>query len=1487
MPARPRIAHAIDESQRVTLYGNVHPLAMPRYDRGPAPLSMPARRMLLVLRRSSQQEAALDTYLQSLQDASSPNFKKWVTPDEFGARFGVSDADLATVQTWLQGQGFTVNKVAKSRMAIEFSGTVGQVQSAFATSIHSYVVNGEPHWANATNPRIPAALEPVVAGLAQLNDFAPKSLAIKGPMGTYNPATNRIEPEYTLGNTTNGYYVFLFPADAATVYDTPTSLNPSFSGTRYDGTGVTIGIAGDSNIDVSQNANYRKTFGLPPNPTTVIVDGDDPGENGDALEAYLDTQISGGIAPGAKVILYTAQNTYLNAGLFLGIVRAVDDNQVDILNVSFGRCEAAQGASGNQFIYNLWEQAAAQGISVTVSTGDSGSAGCDNPHIETAAQYGLAVNGLASTPFNIAVGGTDFDVLNSNFPTSFTQYVDVTNSLANHRSALKYIPEEPWNDSTYPNTSILQNVPISFASHYQASDNIVGAGGGVSSCATSSAGACSGGYRLPAWQAGIAKDSTGRNLPDVSFLAGDGFYGATWGLCTDLEVYSSTGLPAPNCVQPTTGNDFIVTGVGGTSASAPAFAGMLALAEQKAGSRLGQADYTLYKLARTKYSDVFHDVATGDNSVECVNGTPGCKAVTLVNTFYLSGFDAATGYDEATGLGSVDASHMVSDWSTATLTATSSSLTLNGGTSALNMTHGQAVIVNATVTGSGGTPAGTVGLVDSINPAVLPNNDGIGAFALASGVATGTTTSLPGGSYNVNAHYGGSPTYAASDSNAIAVTVSPEGSSTTLNVRGYFDPQTGQQSSAPYYGFIYLLDAQPYGNSASASNPNGAATGKITFKSGTAKLGSATLASDGVAELQTALLPGGNDKLTAVFPGDASFLANTSAAVDFAVQPALSALTTKTDQTTYNAGDPVVITVTFGSNSDSRFLDSLGAAPTGTITIIDNGVRVANAPITGTAGTATSLASASATFTTKSLPINNHGITASYSGDGNYAAAIDDDGAVISVNGVFPTLTFVPASSSIKSNQSLKLTVNIAGSGTYPAPTGTITFSAQTANYQTAWTSAPVTIAKGAAGVTIPANTLPLGPLTLYAQYSGDNTYYTSSSYSALQVNSSGTVTPKIALTLPTAPVNTSISNVPVTISISGPSGDPVPTGNISVTGIPVPYALVDGSVSFNYWSSLNVGPNTLTFNYTGDATYGSGTASGTVTIMGIPSLTFNPSNPTVDRSQPYSVKLTVNAIAPFSAPTGTIALSFGSYKSAATALTAGTANVTVPANTFPVGNVFLTASYSGDTDYAATTSSNMLMVQNAPPSISATAANVTIRAPGATTGNTAKITVTPAGGFTGKVDLTARVTASPAGATDLPSVSFGSTTPVSITAATAATATLTISTTAPATATLVPKPDPHRNWYAAGGTALAFLILFGIPARTRRRCQGWMAMLLLLAAMAGMVAACGGGGGSSGPPPPPPNPGTTAGTYTITVTAAAEGSASVTSTATLTVVVQ
>jgi subtilase family serine protease len=255
---------ALDQASLVTLRGNTHPLAQSRYDRGTAPTDMPAARIMLLLKRSQEQESSLQSYLQAVQDARSPYYRKFLTPEEFGKRFGVSDADLGTVKRWLQGQGFTVNQVNKGRTAIEFSGTIGQLQQAFHTTIHRYLIGGAEHLANASDPRIPAALSQVVAGVASLNDFKPRAHVVKGPKGRWSPELQRFTPELTI--TSGGGDVLLVgPGDAATIYDAPDSLNARLASgqAQYDGTGVTIGVAGDTWLNFSDISSYRISRSLP------------------------------------------------------------------------------------------------------------------------------------------------------------------------------------------------------------------------------------------------------------------------------------------------------------------------------------------------------------------------------------------------------------------------------------------------------------------------------------------------------------------------------------------------------------------------------------------------------------------------------------------------------------------------------------------------------------------------------------------------------------------------------------------------------------------------------------------------------------------------------------------------------------------------------------------------------------------------------------------------------------------------------------------------------------------------------------------------------------------------------------------------------------------------------------------------------------------------------------------------------------------------
>jgi hypothetical protein len=1444
---QPRIAAVIDESTLQTLHGNTHPLAKPKFDQGSAPISMSASRLVLVLSRSKQQEAELHTWLQSIQDASSPQYRHFLSPEEFGKRFGVGDTDLHSIQDWLTGHGFAVSKVSMGRMAIEFSGSVGQIQSTFHTSIHSYLVHGEQHWANASDPQIPSALAPVVAGLAALNNFKPRAQFVRGPSGVYNAQTRTIIPSYTVGSAYNGYYIFLGPQDAATVYNTPTALNANLSGAAYDGTGVTIGIAGDSNIDLTQNANYRATFGLAPKATTVVVDGDDPGENGDAIEAYLDTQVAGGIAPNAGIILYTAADTSFEPGLLLAIKRALDDNQVDILNVSFGACESELGAAGNQQIVNLWEQAAAQGISVIVSAGDSGSAGCDNENTETVATQGLAVNGFSSTPYNISVGGTDFDVLYSNFPSSFTEYVDTSNTLLNHRSALKYIPEKPWNDSTYPNTSLALNEPLSEITGNANDNSIVAGGGGISTV-----------YPVPAWQSNVA-NGTGRNLPDVSLLAGGGFYGAVWGVCTDQDT---SGV---DCTAGATGNSFNLTGVGGTSASAPAFAGILALVEQKTGTRLGQADYALYGLARTDYSAVFHDVTSGDNSVNCAANSSGCS-LNSAGYYFMNGYDASTGYDLASGLGSVNASQLVSNWSSVSFIATSSSLQLNGATSPLSITHGQSVQVNASVTGAGGTPSGELALVDNLTPALLPNHESIADFTLVNGFVTGSTNSLPGGTYAISAHYGGSSTFAASDSIAISVTVAPESSTTAITKVTFTDPATGVSSITPYYGFNCTIDAQPYGNSASAADPNGTATGVITFKTGGTSLGTATLNAQGIAELQTCLLPAGANSLTASFPGDASFKASTSAPYPVTIVPGVTTLDAE------NTGPSSV--------AATLWFDSTGAAPTGTVTLKNGSTVVGSATLGGTAGSGKPPYYETALFPTSSLPAGTYNLTAVYSGDANYAGSTSSPLQVTTYK-AFSVVVVTPSASVIVVNQLLQVTVTPTPVAGLPLPTGSATLTVVTGSLLTA------SLVNGTATFNYPANSLPLGTDTFAASYSGDANYSPNSASASVTVNSSGTIKPAVTVTVPATTVGVPFS---VTITVSGPSGDPVPTGSVTLTNAYLSYSqnpvpLTNGSATVTIQKYGNGGPNTVSVTYLGDSNYTSAIGSATVNLLAGVIIRFTPANPTIVVNQPLNLTVAISGDPAVATLTGTVSLSSGTtYATSPVQLNAGSASFTIPANALVVGlNIPVTAFYSGDSNYmAGSWSDNVTVTVIPPPAFSMAGTTVSVT-PGATTGNTSTITVTPSGGFTGSVALTAAITSSPTGAQYLPTLSFGSTTPVSITSASAGTATLTVYTTAATSAALVYPKLPGVPWYTEGGAILACLLLFGIPAR-RHSWRTILGMLALLVVLAGGFLACGGGGGSAGGGGGGTSiPGTTAGTYTITVTGTS-GSTSATGTVNLTV---
>ncbi len=967
--ARPLITRPVEESSLVALRGNVHPLARREFDRGQAPVSLGAQRMLLLLKRTPRQQKTLEQYLASLEDRNSSNFHHFLTPEQFGKQYGPAPEDVAQVVSWLNGHGFAVNKVEKSHMAIEFSGSVNQVETAFHTQIHRFVVRGQEHVANVSNPMIPSALAQVVTGVSPLNDFYPRPQAVRGPGGRWDAAEKRFVPELTVSISGNPY-LFIGPGDAATIYDAPTSLNNQLKPGQasYDGSGVTIGIATDGGVNLSNIANYRSLFKLPPATMSVVMDGNSPG-GADDTESTLDGEVAGAIAPGAKIVYYQAADTTFQSGVMLAVLRAIDDNTVNILNVSYGACELAEGAAGNQEILNAWEQAAAQGIAVTVSSGDSGSAGCDNPGTEQAASHGLGVNALASTPYTVAVGGTDFDVLAKNFST----YVSPKNN-GDYTSALGYIPETTWNNSTVGNGSSAANQANPDAN---GNTNILAGGGGASTAGLYDAsGQVLGGYVKPQWQqqfeagASVAAD-TARDVPDVSLFAANGMYGGLWATCG-----------ANDC----SGANPTISGVGGTSASAPAFAGVLALVNQRlnqkygANSRLGQPNWVLYALAKA-HPEAFHAIKSGNNSVVCAPGTPDCAA-----NGFLSGYDAGGSYNAATGLGSVDISSLVNNWASVQKTQTTAVLNLSSKT----FQHGQPIAIEVDIDPAAAT--GSVAISSDLSARGLFSSNSEVSLPLLNGLATGSWVGFPGGTYNVYADYGGDGNYGGSVSAPTEITVTPEDSVlqlsvTTANTNGSMTSLAGKTVT---YGTYISVDAQPIGLS-QISNPVPLknATGTVTFVDTNANgaQGSGMLDATGSAEFPVHSLAAGAHTIMASYWGDSSYNASTSASISFTVQKAGTATFVTSNVNSASSG---VVTVMASIRPSSA--GSFAQLPNGTVTFTDK----SSGAVLGTSGGLTPARdpSTGAFFSTgtidvpvSELTLGSNSIVATYNGDANFAAS--------------------------------------------------------------------------------------------------------------------------------------------------------------------------------------------------------------------------------------------------------------------------------------------------------------------------------------------------------------------------------------------------------------------------------------------------------------------------------------------------------------------
>ena len=284
------ITGAIDESRLFTLRGNTRPEANAKNDRGPVADDFRMEHMFLQLKRAPETEAALKEFMDQQQDKKSPNFRHWLMPAELGQKYGLADSDIATIKSWLEVHGFTVGYIYPTTMVVDFSGTAGQLREAFHTDIHNLDVNGELHYANMNDPRIPEALAPAIAGIVQMHNFKP-----------HHFARPKVQPAYNLGGGNNE----VTPADWQTIYN----ISPLYREGIY-GQGQTIVVVEDTNSYGTDFATYQTAFGLtkyggslsPVHPNAAS-NCTNPGTNADDGEADLDVEMVAAIAPGATVEL--------------------------------------------------------------------------------------------------------------------------------------------------------------------------------------------------------------------------------------------------------------------------------------------------------------------------------------------------------------------------------------------------------------------------------------------------------------------------------------------------------------------------------------------------------------------------------------------------------------------------------------------------------------------------------------------------------------------------------------------------------------------------------------------------------------------------------------------------------------------------------------------------------------------------------------------------------------------------------------------------------------------------------------------------------------------------------------------------------------------------------------------------------------------------------------------------------------------------------
>jgi subtilase family serine protease len=763
-PSRPLVTRNIDDSRLVSLRGNTRPEANFANDRGAVPEDLLLDHMLLLLRRPQEQEATLKLFLDQLHDPQSPNFHHWLTAAQFGERFGPAQQDLDAVARWLESHGLQVNVIYPSRVLIDFSGTAGQVAHAFHTEVRHLEVNGASHIANNRDPQIPEALAAVVAGIVSLHDFRPHPMV-------------KLRPQYTYGNALTGTVYAVVPGDVATIYNFSPVFNSGISGQ-----GQTIVLVENTNLySTSDWTTFRSTFGLSgygagslsqthPAPPSGPNNCSDPGVNADDVEAILDAEYASAAAPSAAIQMASCADTSTTFGGLIAVQNLLNQSNTPppIVSVSYGECEAVNGETSNAAYNATYQQAVAEGVSVYVASGDSGGATCDQN--QSAASSGISVSGFASTPYNVAVGGTDYG---DTYANSNSTYWNSSNA-PNYASARSYVPEIPWNNSCtgalltsyegYPvyGPNSLCNYAGGLIAAILGVLTTAAGGGGPSGCFTGTpsisgvvSGSCAG-QPKPSWQVVAGNPNDGvRDLPDVSLFAANGLWSHYYVFC-----YSDTANGGTAC----TGDPSGWTGAGGTSFGSPIMAGVQALINQKTGSRQGNPTPTLYSLAAVEYgpggnascnsslgsatasSCTFYDVTLGDIAVDCTgnqncfDSADGYGVLSKSNNAYQPAFGTTTGWDFATGIGTINVANLVNNWPGS---APAPDFSLSASPTSITITQGASGSSSVTITPANGF-AGSVslsasGLPSGVSASFNPNPTTTTSLLTLNATASATT----------------------------------------------------------------------------------------------------------------------------------------------------------------------------------------------------------------------------------------------------------------------------------------------------------------------------------------------------------------------------------------------------------------------------------------------------------------------------------------------------------------------------------------------------------------------------------------------------------------------------------------------------------------------------------------------------------------------------------------------------------------------------